>query len=315
METVNLRMKPKVGDSNVAIPITLRTAKVLGEARYRNRIYLAMGMGGLVTLLTLLWLFFGGNHVLIRIILAPVILYATLWVIRYLVLEESLYRKNISRQIETDFRLTYPDLWDIFDVEDHSPHICHYSSGKKAIFIVLQKGVRIGKDTFQHRFEHYDRLADAFRVLPNYGVSFIHMDIMGSIGQDPRIARLYSELPTIQNDSAREVLGMMYSHLQAEIEFSSSSQDVICLYTTKGSEKDLISAFHLFSEKVLATNYSAIRTLDKEGIRSLIKELFNLVEFSANEASLSTLEDSSYVQLLPVRLIRPDGTVQKLTRK
>lgn len=300
-------IRPKIGDSVVPLPYTLEPPKVNGAKRYRSRILFATGLGVILTIFDLIWLVGSGTSWLLKPFILAIVVYLEILAIRYLLLEEHQYRQDLERQYSTNFDLSPGDLWGMYTIDKDYPYFCYFRSGRVGIFALFDKNVRIGRDTDAHHYEHYEAIAEGYRFAGSRGATVCHIDHMGSIGVDERLDNLSNELRECTNEDVRDVLTEVYAKLKVDAKNNTASQDVFCL-TVRGTTQDLWDAFVGFKDHLLRANYVSFRILNQEELRQLTQDLYNLVEFSAQEASMSAASNNERKIFTPVLLQHADGS-------
>lgn len=306
-------IRPRVGDKFVPIPLTLEVPRVNGAQRYRNRVLFSIGLGVVAFLFVTPLVFFGFQVAWYwKPIWYVVIMYCIGLALRYFALEERDYRKDFSRQYRTDYEMPTNNLWGIYHIEPAYPHICHYRTGRIGIFVAFDKDVKIGRDTDDDRFAHFQAIADAYQEAGQRGAMITHIDYMGVIGVDDRFEGLYADLADVDNTDVRDLLTAEYAYLEERLEESTTPLDVYCI-SLRGTFEDLWDAFSAFSQNMLNANYLSYSILDAEGIRRVTLDVFNLEEFSAVDASLKSITESYAHHLKPLGLIHPDGTRTSLS--
>ena len=182
-------MRPQVGDESISIPLTLDKPQVNGKERWRNRLYMAAGAGAIAFFLDLAYLIGSGAglgaKLIVCIVLIPSV--ASL-IIRHLILEEREFRADLMEQLANDYRMALSNIWGIYRIENTPPYVCYFKTGgRMGIFIHANKGSRVGNDTAQAVFDHYEGYAYAMREAGRRSIMVGHIDYMGSIGKDERI--------------------------------------------------------------------------------------------------------------------------------
>ena len=312
----NIIITPRVGDQEVYIPMTLDVPKENGWKRYRGRLLLGafLILLLLVFSVTLMWTGLGRLGIIERIIGGVVLFYLGLWFVRVVVLEENQYRKDLEHfyNKSVDFRMSDTDLWGIFSIERAYPPYVYFKNGQIGLFVLFEKNVRVGRDTEQIRYDHYQSVADAYREVGKAGVNLTHIDYMSNFGDTARIQNLFRNLEECDNEDLRDLLSSMYSYLETMSQFNASTYDVYMLSTPLG-QQELWAAFTKFQANMMQANYISYNLLGEEAIRSLTVTLFNLEDFSAVEASRKVAGGNSNI-IIPTRLIREDGSEVILRR-
>lgn len=308
-------MRPQVGDESISIPLTLDKPQVNGKERWRNRLYMAAGAGAIAFFLDLAYLIGSGAglgaKLIVCIVLIPSV--ASL-IIRHLILEEREFRADLMEQLANDYRMALSNIWGIYRIENTPPYVCYFKTGgRMGIFIHANKGSRVGNDTAQAVFDHYEGYAYAMREAGRRGIMVGHIDYMGSIGKDERIEGLNEDLANTENPSLRnDVLRPTYENLAALQEHATTPGDVYLLATTKGtgSYEDLHEAAIAFKTALCEeANWASASYMPPHEIGALAKKYFALLTFSASDAIRQSTGQVNYKRFLrPTRIIHADGT-------
>lgn len=308
MSQFDIKMTPTPGDEYVYIPITLDTPRVNGWKRYRGRLILGVISTLLLTVLCVGLLFAGGGSLLLKLLLVPILWYFGFMAIRVFILEERRYRKDLEHfyNSQVDFRLPELDLWGIFSIEQAYPYYCHFVNGQIGMFVLFEKNVRVGNNTDEIRYQHYQAVADAYRVAGRAKLNLMHIDHMTSFGDAARINNLYTNLETCDNNDLRGLLETIYHHLEEQSQYNSSAYDVYLL-SCKGTPEELWNGFSEFQRSMLEANYLSLNIMDESSVRNLVLSLFNLEKFSTSEASAKLIKTSQSV-VKPVALVHVDGS-------
>lgn len=304
-------MVPKPEDIVVRIPMTLEVPKVVGFRRFRSRLWVSLILS-VVDIIAFVAVFASDMPLAMKFLLAPVVLYFGLWGIRILVLEEPVFRKDMEYAYSNDFVLPYSFLWNIFSIDDDFPHYCHFRNGMTGVFVMMEKDVRIGRDSVEDRFEHYNSIADAYREVGMTQSQLVHIDYMSVVGEDPRIRALFNNVNESGNEDLRNLLTAIYTNVEEQSQFFASTYDVYLILTRNHTEGELWQVFENFRAYMLDANYLAAIPMNAEGIRQLTTTLFNMHDFSMVQASLDVLSESSKQVMIPLYVIHSDGSYDKL---
>lgn len=303
-------LRPQIGDDRVFLPLTIDKTGYSSRFNYINRIYFSLGLILIGVVGSFSYLIFSSHSWFIKPFVFILVLVLITLIIRYAVLEEYHYRSDIERQDCTNLRMSTSSLWGIFSIEEDSPHVCYYRSGSLGIFVLAEKNVLVGHDTYEHHFQHYTALADAYRAAAGLSVEVTHIDLHGTVGYDNRIDNLFLNISDTDNTDLRDVLSSVYSHLRDSSQGILLSTDIFLL-THRSSRRELLQGYQAFTDNLLGANYLACHPMNQDEIKSCTESLFNLEHFSALSAIRDSIDVSLENAITPVSLTSPSGEVKK----
>lgn len=231
--------------------------------------------------------------------------------LRYKVLRERVYSDALETLKEMDFQPSSTSFWGIYDIDVSYPYVCHFSDGKKGIFIKLEKDVVVGKpDTIM--YDHFEAISDAYCLAGSLNINLAQIDYMDNVGNDPRMQNLYDDLEDCENEDMRDIMLSMYAYLQDEMSNDYASFDVYLL-TTRTKVSQLWYNAQMVCERLLTGNYLSYKVLDSEGIKATVTALMNLNEFSVLDACENVLRNSSMTKsIVPISVEHGHGDITKI---
>lgn len=260
-----------------------------------------------LTLITIGW-FLSDRMILVKLLIIPVWWLVILFY-RIFIFKEGKISDAYEIQKELDFKTDLSLIWGIYEIDNKPPYIVHYLNNFKGIFVRFKKDVIQGKED-DIEFEHYKAIAEAYKVAHELGLNLIPIDYMDNVGNDERM----EELMTMNKSSNPELEGMLlgvYSNLKYLMQQQFSSYDVVLMYM-RTSPDDLWFRVKQVIEEFKHANYKSYEIMNEPNLRILVKELYNLEDFSIYDAEKIILSTRVKQVLRPINLIKPDGTVKKL---
>ena len=304
-------MRPEMGDITMEIPISLEYSGGRADNRRSTIIWtVALSVVGVV----LFFIIIIGTrmNLLLKFLLAFGIDYILLFIIRYVLWKEKTIRRNYKLLDASDYKLDWQDIWGIYDIEEVYPYCVRYRNGMSGIFVRLNKDVILGKYE-ESEYNHYEAIGDAYNIAGSSNLSMCHVDYMDNVGSDARLQESFSELSKVKNPDVKDALTDLFSHLQQQMNNRVTTFDIY-VFTYRCSDKTAWAAIQRILACFLDANYVNYRVLDKEDIRELAKALFNLKEFSVNEASIETFNKSTSSTIKPIKIIHADGSEEVLNK-
>jgi hypothetical protein len=305
-------MRPKVGDTRVTLPVTFDyTGGRVESFKYKVLWSVAIGIVGIIACIGIIFNKRGSWYV--NIPLGFAVLYAVLWFIRYIMLNESKVRKYYAALEATDYEKDFRDYWGIYAVEETYPYVVRYRNGRSGLFIRLNKDVILGKYS-ESEYEHYEAIGDAYNIAGTSSITMCHVDYMANVGSDERIEEAFIDLGNVDNTDLRDVLIDIFGYMQHQMNERVTTYDVY-VFTYSGSDVAAWNSIQRILSCFMDANYVNYQVLDISEIRELFKTLINVHEFSANTAMSNAFEfDNVSAGVVPIRIIYDDGTEEKLNK-
>lgn len=200
---------------------------------------------------------------------------------RFVIIRERYYSKLYTKLKSVDNQFSYRVFWDIYDVSLLYPHIAYHSTGRRSIFVFLQKGGIIGQGT-SVGFNHAAAVADAYLSAHKLGLGVIHIDYMDSVGGDSRMASLFSLADKAESQDVRKVLTYIFDHVALEMSKSFAVYDVFCFYTeaTNMSDTTFVKNVNEVVLELMKANYVGSNIMGRQEIGELVKALMSVETFS-----------------------------------
>lgn len=264
----------------------------------------------LLTLFTIGFIF-SPRTLLVKLIVIP-IWYIVILFYRYIVFKEGKMSDNFELQKEKDFKTPLTEMWAAYDIDDKHPYVVHYMNNYKGVFVRFKKDVIQGKvDNIE--FEHYNAIANAYQKAHDLGLNLIPIDYMDNVGNDNRLDALYSNTERGANPELENMLLGVYSNLKNLMSQEFSSFDVVLIYM-RTSPDDLWFRVRQVLEEYKDANYKSFELLNSTELLTLVKELYNLEDFSIYEAEKAVLDTRVKQILRPITLIDVEGKVTQLNK-
>lgn len=288
-------MRPSKTDIILKIPVTVDSkgvSKLLGVTTF-------MWVG----LLLILWLFAsilfviaasGFNKILYPLVSFIILFYIT----RFVLFRERYFKKKRDELKSKDFKFDFNIFWGIYEVSDMYPHIAYMNNGLKAIFVVFDKDVIVGKPE-DREYTHYEAIANAYQQMTKRGIDCVHVDYMDTLGSDSRLDNLFKNVSMVENKDLKKVLTNIYDNISYNMSKMYTSYDVYCFYFG-GKENVFWDELNIVLSSFMQANYVGYRILNKDGISDLVKAVVNLDSFSVNKSC-----ESLFMESLSTEYIRP----------
>lgn len=213
------------------------------------------------------------------------------WIFRYLVLQER-YLYKIYQKIQKHSITTPAIFWDIASIkETEDGAILIYSDMKIGVILKLERDTIIGKSE-DFKEKHYDALADFYKELNMRGYKSVQMNIMETVGKDPRIQELDNLIHTEQNKNLAALLDAQISYIKQITGATLSENDYFLIYTDNMQKVDVIiqdvidCMVHL-----LDGAFIGFKILDRDGTLALLREIYGVKYFDAVSATLNVYKD------------------------
>lgn len=303
-------MIPKKGDPVIEIPITFDSHSKVGGLT-NDKFILALLIFGA-------WLFTVVVSILIDITIMNKILYilcsfivVSLFV-RYVVMREHYFKKKREDLLKNDYRFPYGTFWNIYEITSTYPYICRYVNGLKAIFVVFDKDVIVGRSR-DNDYYHYEAISEAYLQMYKRGIDCMHIDYMDTVGKDERVKSLFTMAENTENENLQEILTRIFDNVEDIMQHSYASYDVYCFFYN-GKDELFMDELEVVINSFLEANYIRYRILNKEEIGELVKSLYNIEKFSVNEASEKLFMESGSTRYLTPIWIERDNERKILNR-
>lgn len=302
-------LRPKVGDTDVGIPVTIDYSGGRFQANKARLLWTIVSLFGI--LVVAIGILLSDTNFFVKIIIDILFIAVSTTAVRYLLLKEHKYRAEMVNRQENDLRIRAANFWGIYRISEND--YCYFRNGWVGLFVMLEKAPIVGK-TEKDKFDHYEAIADAYNLLATSKLRVCHIDMMDFIGRDNRTQRAMMKLAQNDNEDMRFLLDKIFKNLQDIAESSVTSYDIY-LFMSKTDEEDFESELSDVLACFLDANYSTYEILNKEQIKTIAQALFNLNDFSINDAVRQAFrKESSKASIVPINLER-DGNVVEVFNK
>lgn len=299
-------MRPNKNDNTVKIPITF--SKRSEGSMETKTLVLVILAATFVFIMSLIGLITGNLAWYFSYPLAIVSIYLYAFFLRFFIFKEGRVSDAYESMKSRDLRASTNAIWNIYHVSKKEPYVVYYANGLKGIFIRLNKDVIVGKED-NLSFRHFEGVSAMYNTAHTLNLDIVMIDYMDSIGNDSRMASVHRVASNASNPELKAVLTSIYSNLENEMSKDYTSYDVY-LFTTRGREEDLWYKVKQVIEIGLNANYKSYSLMPAREIRLATEALFNLEEFSINEAQDEVVNATLTSLVKPIKLIRSDGTVE-----
>ena len=280
-------MIPQKGSPIVEIPVTFDSnSKPQGLGN--DKFILAILVFG-VWLISAILSFFTELEFFNKILYVVGSFVFAMFIIRILIMREPYFKKKRNELIEKNYKFPYSTFWNIYEITESYPHICRYANGLKAIFVVFDKDVIVGREE-NNDYNHYEAIADAYLQMHKRGIDCMHIDYMDTVGKDDRVLSLFEMANGSENEDLKEILLRVFDNVEDIMQHSYASYDVYCFYYN-GKDELFMDELEVVLDAFLEANYIRCRILNKEEIGELVKSIFNIEKFSVNYASEKLFSD------------------------
>lgn len=301
-------MRPEPNDTSIRLPVTF---DYHGGRADNRKSSIIVGLVLLLVAIVLTVLFVRNNQTSIttKVIEIVVTWLVVVFFVRFRLLRESIYSDAYEALKEIDNIPDTDSFWNIYEIDDEYPYVCHFKNGMAGVFVRLEKDVVVGKPA-DLAYIHYEAISDAYNAAGSLSINMVHIDYMDNVGNDARLRSLYDSLDNCDNPDMKEAMLSVYANLQDDMSQYYASYDVY-LFTTKLKQDQLWYNVKTIIDRLLGGNYLSYSALDIDGIRTTCVALFNLTEFSAKEACENIFKGNKFRGIVPIRLENLDG-VQEL---
>lgn len=279
-----------VNANSVEIPLTL---DVQASAQYltKNKIQFGFLIAiAIIIAAIVIAIVFHTIPVMLMCILGAII---GITILRYFWFEEKKYKKYYNTLNNCDNVFDSTLFWEIYEVAENYP-ICYYKNGLKALFVMFDKDIVIGRGT-DGAYNHYEALTQAYRQLSRRGIKFIHIDYMDTVGRDTRLDGVIKDLLKTPNAMLRKVLATVFTYQKHLMSATNTSYDVYAFYFT-GDDKVFRDNMDAILPLFLKANFVRYRLLTLENLRVLASTLYGLDNFSAKVACEKVFENNNKIR-------------------
>lgn len=300
---------PQPGDTSISIPITFdyRGGR---SANTKNKIITTIITVVLSVFISIFIFKSEELEIWQKLLYDCGLLWIGLFVIRFVVLKESYYSDIYETLKADDFELKTEDIWQIFEIDFEYPYTCYFRNGQKGIFVRMERDAITGKPE-NADYYHYEALADAYNTAHACNMNIVHIDYMDNVGNDPRLQKMYEDLSDIENVDMYDMLVDIYNNLQEEMSLNYSSFDIY-LFLTRDKFNSFMYNVQTVANKMLGGNFLTYKVLNRDEIAGVCSALFNLHEFSILEACENIFNTNHHSGIIPIKLTKADGEVEKL---
>lgn len=303
-------MKPYKGMETVSIPVTFGYKGGRNES-FRKRVLWSVVVGLISLIIAVGFLIRNNSPLLTRIVLSVGVMIIGMLIIRFVLLHESALRKQYKELDDIDYKKDFRDMWGIYSIDSAYPYFVRFRNGNTGVFVRLNKDVILGKYE-ESEYEHYEAISDAYNIAGASYIGMCHLDYMDNVGSDERLQKCFDDLVNVKNPDLKDVLMGMYGYLQEQMDEKVTTFDVY-VFTFRGNEHNAWNTIQRVLSCFLDANYVNYHVLGPFEVKNLFKSLFNVHEFSANEAMSDALSlNGGSVGIKPLKIIHADGTEEIL---
>lgn len=302
-------MRPIIGSPKIKIPISW-DVKPINRRNY-ILLFTILGATGVALLIATFGFIFSGSSIFSKLLVLP-IWYIILLAVRLLIFHEGKISDEYESQHLTDYKLDVREIWDIYDIDRGHPHIVHFASGRKGIFVQFKKDVIQGKlQTVE--YDHYEAISEAMHIAQSENLSIVPIDYMDNVGNDERLEDLYTVTENATNTDLKNMLTSIYGNLEFMMQQQHSSFDVVLMYSDKKTSEELWASVQSVISEYMNANYRSFDLLNEDKIRLLAKEMFNLESFSVIKAEQEVLSVKNNEDVIrPLRITDDKGYDKQL---
>lgn len=307
-EKEDIPMIPRIGDSYVDIPMTFDFKGGRGS-QVRARFITGISVF-LVTIFLVVLIMASDSSVIFKIFWSVVLILVSFFGVRFFVAQEGFFRETYVAQKETDYALDPEVFWGIYDVESNYPHFVSYRNGRIGLFVLLERDAVVGKEA-KEEFNHYTAHGDALKILGNADISVAILDIVEEVGKDARLDANLDALQNCSNPDIKQVLTDVFLNLREQMSLEYTTQEVF-VFTYAGNQESFWDSVNKFISKITEGNYKSYKILNQNQIRELVSTIYNLNDFSVNEAMTKVFSSSEEKIVVPLRLLDGSGGMEVL---
>lgn len=255
-------MKPEKNDNYIQIPVTFDSSSKPGGLTNDKFILAILVMG--VWLALSIFIMFSEWTLFQKIGFDLISFIISLSFSRYIILRERYFMKRRNELQEKDYKITYSNFWNIYEVTNSYPYICRYANGLKAIFVMFEKDVIVGRD-LDNDYYHYEAIAEAYLQMSKRGIDCMHIDYMDTVGKDDRINVLFDMASKSENPILGDVLTRIFDNVEGIMQSSYASYDVYCFFYA-GKDELFMDELEVVLDAFLEANYIRYRVLDRKSV-------------------------------------------------
>lgn len=304
-------MEPQVGDDYINIPVTFDYHGGRGGNK-KNKIIATIAIIVVVGIIMTGVILNDEMFIYKKLLIAFLAFYIGLVLLRFLIFRELYFSDIYEELLASDLVMDITQIWQIFEVGNEYPYICYYKNGYKGIFVKMEKGTVTGK-TVENEFAHYDAVGEAYNLAHALNMNIVHVDYMDNVGKDTRLQHLYSNLSDVKNPDMQSMLIDIYDNWQLEMSMNYASYDIY-LFLTRDRLELFIDNVQAVVNTMLGGNFITYRVMNRNDIANLCTALFNLHNFSVNDACEKALSYDVHNDIVPIKVTHVDGTVEVLNK-
>jgi glutaredoxin-related protein len=310
-------MIPQEGDITINVPTPFVVSEGRrGSSNFKKASSIIIGIASVV--FSIYVTFFGEGFFIANLLFGLFTLLGASIFIRFFMYKEGFVRNTELELLDNDYRRKSSDFWNIFSISSEYPYFCFFKNGAKGVFVAFEKDVTVGEVT-ELEYSHYDAISDAYNTAYSENIDICHMDYMDDLGSDLRMDECISNLDVEGiNTDLKDVLLDVFNNLKEQMAEETTTYDVYLYYSVGMSENSFTYSLEKILSHMMLANYSSYNVLEEKEIRSLVKPLLNINNFSVLDAimdSFDTSEDSSYLTLISVESKNGEETKVSKTRQ
>ena len=296
-------MRPGLHDDSVEIPLTIDVPMQYKELNKKR-----LGIGLLAIVGTWIGCIFGavffGSMSAGAYVFFAVIAIGVTFLVRRFYFNEKYYLKHMDDMLEHNYKYDCTQVWEIYEIAPKFP-ICHFKNGSKALFIMFDKDVIVGKSE-DTQYYHYEAIANAYQMLSSKGIECMHIDYMDTVGKDSRFDPTVENMLKTKNQDLRQLLSVIFDYQTFCMSHAYSTYDVYAFYY-KYDDAMFKDDIELIIGQFLSANYKRYRILQADGLRELVKSIYNLPDFSVVKACDDVFRGGNTAELIRVIWTECDG--------
>lgn len=307
-------MRPGLHDENIEIPLTF---DVTNDVHLLPRRKIILGLFMFIGIVIISLVVFFLHISWLNAIIALIAFIVGTTALRLVWFDERYYRKCYAKLLEKGSKYEQDLVWDIYDIVDipvgnDTLSVCRYRNGVSGVFVSFDKDITIGKG-LENEYNHYEAISDAYQYIAQKGFTFMHIDYMDVVGKDERFDPVINELLQTPNEDLRQLLAATFEYQKFKMNRAYASYDVYCFYYS-GDDVLFLSELDGIITRFMNANYIRYKILDMDGIRELVKSIYNLPEFSVYKACDTVLSKAAAKRFIKVRKVEKDGVVTVISK-
>lgn len=302
-------MQPKVGDSQVKIPLTVEAQKKTPPITKMTF------LGGLVCIVISMVI-----GIMISIqenILKGLLIFIVLqYGVRVLVLKEKYFKRIYREMAEKQEKYMYTQVWGLrLLAEVEGAAIWESEAGFKCIFVKMEKDTIRGKEA-DAEYQHYEAIAQGYREMSRRKMRCTHIDYMGKVGEKLQRVEgvgVVNSTETGQANNKGITPELNAIHRQVE-EIMSSAYTSYDMYMFKygGLDQKGVGDLKIILDYFREANYKKVSWLGVEDIPELsrvVQLLLNIPEFTVQRVKEQQNMEGSHARYLNPIWVR-QGEIQ-----